>query len=208
VKSRRVRQNTKRLRRKLRVVSRSFTPKRAWSRGAPKESAGEALPHDDAPPFLMFGDRRTAEQASHAYSAVTSACAAAATGFELCARRTGDEMIGVAARSAASHLRALVEGAVLAAAACGIDATPRSRTCERLRWEWLASTAMVVDGDADYRLFSECARILTEVLDVGRLSAIDEAIGARLRVASAEAYSLARALEHDRRRGELALAHI
>lgn len=130
--------------------------------------------------------------------AMVSACDAAAAGFDLCARRTDDETIAVAARSAAGCVRALSDATVSAARALGIDARPRARTGDRLRWEWLASTATVVDGSADGRLLAECARILAEV-DASAAAGLGEEIGARLRLASAEAYSLAAAVAQRRR---------
>ncbi len=138
--------------------------------------------------------------------AIASACAACVAGLELCARRTRDEKIAVAARDAAGSLRSLQEATIAAAAARGVDARPRARTCDRLRWEWLASTATVVDGSADARLLSECARILADVVASTRgTNALGPVIPARLRLASAEAYSLSLALRHEQRR-ELALA--
>jgi hypothetical protein len=121
-------------------------------------------------------------------------------GFDLCARRTRDEKICVAARSAARFLRYLVESTIAAAAAQGIDARPRARTADRLRWEWLASTATVVDGVADGRLLAECARLLA-VVDAGALPELGEGIVARFRVAAAEAHSLSSAIQRMRRDG-------
>ncbi|MBX3205034.1 MAG: hypothetical protein KF764_08185 [Labilithrix sp.] len=136
--------------------------------------------------------------------AIVSACSAAAAGFDLCARRADDETIAVAARSAASFLRALLDATVAVARGHGVEVRPRARTCERLRWEWLASTATVLDGSPSGRLLSECARILSEVHPSDGRGLGDE-ITARLRVASAEAYSLAAAVGQ-LRQGRLALA--
>lgn len=138
--------------------------------------------------------------------AITSSCDAAIAGLELCAHRTRDHTIAVAASSAADFLRALVDATISAAEERGIDARVRARTCDRLRWEWLASTATVVDGTPDGRLLTECARVLSDALTAAnRVEDLGDGIAARLRVASAEAYSLASALRY-RRRGELALA--
>lgn len=129
-------------------------------------------------------------KAGEAALALATACDVAADGFELCARRTRDETIAVAVQSAAAFLRALVDATVAAAAARGIDARPRRRTCERLRWEWLASTATVVDGTPCARLLSECARTLAAVDALGT-AALGDGIVARFQVAAVEAYSLA-----------------
>jgi hypothetical protein len=131
---------------------------------------------------------------------VTSACAAAAAGFELCARRTRDATIGVAAASAAGVVRALSASIVTGAEARHIDARPRPRTCDRLRWEWLFSTGTVVDGHPERRLLAECARILGDTLAAAATlrAGLGEEIAARLRLASAEAHSLALAVEYER----------
>jgi hypothetical protein len=133
--------------------------------------------------------------------AITSACTAAAVGFELCALRTHDETIAVAATNAAAFLRSL-------ASETGVDARPRARTCDRLRWEWLASTGTVLDGAPDRRLASECARLLAAV-DVSEAGALANGILPRFRVAAAEAHSLAAAIAQLRspRTHELAFAY-
>ena len=137
---------------------------------------------------------------------IAAACIAASGGFDLCARRTQDETIAVAAASAAAHLRVLFDATVAAAAATGIEARPRARTCDRLRWEWLASTATVLDGAPDARLLAECARIL-DAVDAGGAVVLSEGegIAARFQIATAEAHSLAAAAAHRRDRA-LALA--
>lgn len=137
---------------------------------------------------------------------VVEACSSAITGLELCARRARDEATVVASASAADFLRALLAATGAVAAERGLDVEPRPRTGDRLRWEWLASTATAVDGAPEGRLLSECARVLSEALTAAvEIDALGEGIAARLRVASAEAYSLASALRY-RRRGDLALA--
>jgi hypothetical protein len=136
--------------------------------------------------------------------AITTACSAAIAGFEVCARRSRDARTAVAARNASEALRVLFAAAIVAAEDLGIDAHPRKRTCDRLRWEWLASTATVVDGNPDGRLLSECARVLSELVATDSNGLGDE-IAARIRIASAEAHSLALAVEYERRR-ELAFA--
>ncbi|HVH45686.1 MAG TPA: hypothetical protein VM925_25200 [Labilithrix sp.] len=133
-------------------------------------------------------------EASHA---MMSACGAAAVGFELCARRTQDHTIAVAARSAAAFLRQLCSAVLVASADRGISARSRGRTGDRLRWEWLASTATILDGKPDHRLLSECARILGGV-DVESAKALGDGVIGRYRLALAEARSLASASEHMR----------
>ncbi len=138
---------------------------------------------------------RASRELAETAIAITSTCNAAIAGFELCARRTHDVTIAVAATSAADFLRVLVEATIAAAAERGIDAVARARTGDRLRWEWLASTATVVDGTSDARLLGEGARLVPETVTAAvNVGELGESIGARLRVASAEAYSLASAL--------------
>jgi hypothetical protein len=102
----------------------------------------------------------------------------------------------------------VIAGAVAAAEACGVDARPRHRTGERLRWEWLASTATVVDGAADEWILAECARILAAAVESVRKRAglcdRDQEESAnlicdRLRLASAEAFSLSHVVALERR---------
>src|SRR5258708_6889812 len=104
---------------------------------------------------------------------VSSACLEAAAGFHVCARRTHDESVAVAARRESESLQLATEMIAQRAESRGRRApranrakSPRSsrkRTCN-LRWEWLASTAMVVDGRSDVRLLIEIARVLEQLL--------------------------------------------
>ncbi len=136
--------------------------------------------------------------------AITAACSAAIAGFELCASRGRDSRIAVAAKNASEALRVLFASVITAADDLGIDAHPRRRTCDRLRWEWLASTATVIDGHPEGRLLSECARVLSAVVAT-HPDILGDEIAGRIRAASAEAHSLAMAVEYERRR-ELAFA--
>jgi hypothetical protein len=140
------------------------------------------------------------------YVTMAAACSSAATGFELLVRRTRERSIAAAAKGAAAHLRSVAEAAVAEAAARGLDARLRARTGDRLRWEWLASTASVVDGSPDERVLEECARVLGDALPTvtralaprGKDGRADHLCD-RLRLASAEAYSLAHAAAFERR---------
>jgi hypothetical protein len=187
-----LREKAKRVRRKLRALNRV-----GWTPVSPIRRTRRSVNAVRAP------SKALAETAL----AITTAGMAAVAGFELCARKTRDETIAVAAKSAAEFLRGLVDSTIEAAAAYGLDASPHARTGDRLRWEWLASTAAVVDGSPDARLLSECSRILTEMMVAVAPHAdeLDSGLGARLRVASAEAYSLASAVRYQRR-GELVFA--
>jgi hypothetical protein len=153
------------------------------------------------------------------YATLAAACTSAATGLELLVRRTREPSIAAAAKGAADNLRSVAGLAVSEAASRGLDALPRARTGDRLRWEWLASTASVLDGAADERVLEECARVLGEAIPTvtralaprGKDKSADHLCD-RLRLASAEAYSLAHTAAFDRRTageelpGSLALA--
>jgi hypothetical protein len=119
----------------------------------------------------------------------------AAIGLEICARRTRDATIAVAAESAAKNLRTL--GQALDDGHENGAAISRNRTGNRLRWEWLASTAMLVDGRCDHRLLSECSSALSELVASAPIKALGRELSARLRVASAEAYSLSVAVARE-----------
>lgn len=139
-------------------------------------------------------------------------CASVALGFDICARRTRDGNIAVAAESAARNLRSLAEALRLAESTpraahdTGRDAGIRPHTGQRLRWEWLASTATLVDGRADRRLLSECATTLADAVATFDPELLGDALAARLRVASAEAFSLSLAVEREVR-ADLVIAY-
>jgi hypothetical protein len=137
------------------------------------------------------------EGSGPSYAGLVSVAASAVIGYDLCARRTRDKTIAVAADNAAASLRSLVQATIEIARSLQTNAGPRARTGERLRWEWLASTAMVVDGAAEGRLLSECARILGDAVALTRRG-VDPSIAARFRVASAEAFSLAHTVAMER----------
>jgi hypothetical protein len=107
--------------------------------------------------------------------------------FALAAARTDDANLTVAVKSAAAFV-ARIRASVQARAAGGAHLPLR----DRLRLEWLASS--VVPGRADARLLDECANLLSSALRAldGSHVFVDE--HAKLRLASAEAYSLAHAL--------------
>lgn len=153
------------------------------------------------PPPRSSGVRPSqAERGAEGPVLVATALSAAIAGFEVCARRSRDPRIVVAARSAAECLQLLFAATLVAAADVGVDAHPRRRTCDRLRWEWLASTATVVDGRPDRRVLSECARILEELVVTDAVHSLGDEIAARLRIASAEANSLGLAVDYELRR--------
>lgn len=115
---------------------------------------------------------RSVEPASTLPPALATALAVTHAAYELCARTTPDRNVAVAVTNAAASL-ANIDPRLRTGA--------RARLSERLRLEWLVAL-----GDSDARLLGECARILAEA------AAVPDASD-RVRLASAEAYSLHRA---------------
>jgi len=134
-------------------------------------------------------------------SLIGDACTTAAFGLDLCAARTTDPRVKVAVESAATNLRALSQAA---------ESGRKSRLLlrDRLRWEWVASTGASLEGSAESRLLAECASILGAA--VRSLSVLessgDNPLALRLRVASAEAWSLAQCVAPVRTRSLEAFA--
>lgn len=88
--------------------------------------------------------------------AIASATQAAYLGFEVCARRA-------ATRDVAERMTWLADEARAIAASVGArvpGGLRRPSTSERMRWEWLASTAALLDGGAEGRLAEEASRHL------------------------------------------------
>jgi hypothetical protein len=130
---------------------------------------------------------RRFQAACDAAQRIASACHAAAFGYALASLRAEDVNVALAARQAGAFARATAD----AITGCH-PVTLRIRTGDRLRWEWLASSAAMLDGKPACRLLRECARLLSDALD----DAADAPPSVRpyvhkLRMASAEAASLA-----------------
>ncbi len=131
-----------------------------------------------------------------ALGVVASALQSTAYGLELGAQKTRDEAIAVTMTREAASLRAGVELVVVAAKTAGVDLQARVRMSDRLRWEWVASTAMMLDGRVEPRVLLECTRVLDEIaplLNAGPALpiALRAQIDARLRVARSTATALA-----------------
>lgn len=113
------------------------------------------------PPARESGVRLVAARASanedvDELRAIASAAMAAAAGFDVCARRARAEEVG-------ERMAALAEGAKRVAedAAAQVPGGVRKlTTSERMRWEWLASTAALLDGGAEGRVAEEANRHL------------------------------------------------
>jgi hypothetical protein len=89
---------------------------------------------------------------------IASLAASLATGASVWAKHASDVAIASEARAIADEQRVAAEEARAVAAA----SRPGVRTCERLRWEWLLSTAVLLDGGAGPRLRTECLRLIDE----------------------------------------------
>lgn len=87
------------------------------------------------------------------------ACANLALGYAVTAKHAHDEHVADHAVMLADAYRSL--SAHIAGLALSLGSTPprTKATCgERLRWEWLASSARLLDGAPDERLLAECLR--------------------------------------------------
>jgi hypothetical protein len=126
----------------------------------------------------LVRSRRSKRRASahRANAALATAVATAFAAYQLCAKKTHDSNVAVAATNAATSL------------ATAFDVTPL-RLGDRLRLEWLAAM-----GDADTRLLGECARVLGDAIAIATEERIGDRIRDRIRLASAEAYSLLQAV--------------
>lgn len=104
---------------------------------------------------------------------LANAIATARAAYALCARKTEDPNVAVAAENAAASLASSFAGHLAA-----------PRLGDRLRLEWVAAMPNPEAG-----LLGECARVLGDAIALSDANLAD-----RIRLASAEAYSLARAV--------------
>lgn len=97
-----------------------------------------------------------ATRSTEALRAIASAAQAAYLGFEVCARRA-------VTKETAARMTWLADEARAIANAAG-ERVPggfrKPTTSERMRWEWLASTAALLDGGAEGRVAAEASRHL------------------------------------------------
>ena len=89
-----------------------------------------------------------------------------AVGYAVTARHASDEGLVAECVSLASLHRAVASELASLLASAGAPPPRIITTCgERLRWEWLASSARLIDGASESRLLAECARIRSEADD-------------------------------------------
>ena len=112
--------------------------------------------------------RRRARTRGVLAPAVSKAVTIAHAAYRLCAKKTRDSNVAVAATNAAASLAATFDLTTL-------------RLGDRLRLEWLGAMR-----DADALLLGECARVLGDAIAMTREAPLSD----RIRLASAEAYSL------------------
>jgi hypothetical protein len=102
-------------------------------------------------------------------------------GFGVLAKYAHDADLATEAGALAAAHRAIADEVVELALSLGIE-TPRIKsTCgERLRWEWLVSSARLTDGAPDSQLIAECTRLQREVAAAAEVAAVgaDAAEGA------------------------------
>lgn len=87
---------------------------------------------------------------------IAESAQAASIGFDVCARRAGTKAVAERMTWLAAEARAIAEHA--AARVPGGVRGPT--TSERMRWEWLASTAALLDGGTEGRLAAESSRLV------------------------------------------------
>lgn len=99
-------------------------------------------------------------------------------GFGVLAKTAHGERVAQKSAALAAAHRAIADEIAAVAVTLGVG-VPRVRsTCgDRLRWEWLASSARLLDGAPDVRLLAECARLAREASDVAGAMPSDAAPG-------------------------------
>ncbi len=175
----------------------SRSPRRRTSMIVPRERESGVRLRSDAPAASPEDLR-----------AFAAAAEAAALGLSVCARRARARDVAEEAASLAAT--------TLADAARVKDLVPggmrRPSTSERLRWEWLASTASLLDGGAERRLAEEIGRHLAIAADVAaRLDGEQPAVAdaaERLRSAASFCRSLAQGADPLRARPAAALGRL
>lgn len=114
---------------------------------------------------------------------LAAASEASAVGLGVLSLTSVGSPVGQLTSDLAEELRGVVSTARFVGSALGLrDVAPvRRATCERLRWEWVASTGLLLDGDPRGRLAAECASALDRAAAVScrfvELVAISNAAG-------------------------------
>lgn len=109
-----------------------------------------------------------------ALTRIASTSETCVVGLVVLARASSGTLAADVAEDLVEELRGVVSTTRFVGSALGVlpEDPPRRPTCERLRWEWLASTGALLDGDPRHRLAAECgvalerARVAAERLVV------------------------------------------
>ena len=117
--------------------------------GMPAAQAGRVMTTPDAAALVV-------ERAHQ----LASASVALSVGFEACAKHATNPHVVDAARKLAERHRLLVPSIAQIGLVVGARTRRTAATLERLRWEWLACTAALLDGTPDTRLVGECSRLV------------------------------------------------
>jgi hypothetical protein len=127
------------------------TPVRGKSSSAARRSGPRLVPRPAPAPSIAL---------VVAVQHLVGDCATLATGYGICARRAREADVADVAASLSTLHRAIADelAAFLATARASVPRT-KSTCSERLRWEWLASTGLLVDGAPERPVLADCARI-------------------------------------------------
>ncbi len=117
---------------------------------------------------LRRSPKLSAPEIATKFRALVAACAASVAGLEACARHAHDAALKRRVSDAAAGQRTAADELLSLAHAHGVECRTTPPTGERLRWEWLASTAGILDGAPDVRLFEECKSSLERACDTIR----------------------------------------
>lgn len=180
------------------AARRKTTPRRRTTVLPPDRESGVRLRDVASPPRAREREARL--------RAVAAAAHGAALGFGVCARREPARARADALAELADELRAI---AIATAAEVPGGVRPPS-TSERLRWEWLASTAALLDGGAARRLVADAGRALADAEQAASRLADDEdeeaaAIVERIRLAAVTGRTLAQLDDPERGTSFIAL---
>lgn len=99
---------------------------------------------------------------------LAAACAAMSAGFRACAKYTRNEALAESVTAMALEQESLADAVDRIGAALGVSPRRTTGMSESLRWEWLASTATLLDGSSDVRVLAECMRWMRAACDAAR----------------------------------------
>jgi hypothetical protein len=103
---------------------------------------------------------------------IAAAASDAALGLDVCAKRSRSPIVQARASELAQRCRAL---------ALAMGPVMRTRMADRMRWEWLASTASLLEPTPERRIVAECLQVFDPALDAacafrGDLPLVDDLV--------------------------------